>query len=284
MKKLSVSRKQPHACRAITRLWAEQPGTTFCISTKSELGNWRDHFFDRDEMTDAERLVQSRRNSDVYFCPHGFSKRMRRKQFAVPPCCLYADLDEVDPEAIAWIASIAIESSPGRYVGLWITDRPIHEQLNRRLTYAIGADRGGWDLTQVLRVPGTLNHKYLPSVPVRTLWNRGPKYRVYDLERQLPDAPMVSHRILDVNPHAHNAAKVARRYRVDPIRLSWSMCDRSRHVWSIGCDMRRRGATPDEVAAVLWASAAFQSKWGQSIKRLQAEVSKLFGVRERQGR
>jgi hypothetical protein len=227
-------------------------------------------------MVDVQRLVQERRTNDVYFCPHGFSQPTRRKEFTVAPCCLYADLDEVDPEAINWIPTIAIESSPGRYVGLWLTDGTVSEDLNRRLTYAVGADRGGWDFTQVLRVPGTLNHKYLPSVPVRTLWSCGPKYCVSDLERQLPEAPRLNRASLEVNFRSHDVARVARRYRISEARLNWCRGDRSGHVWGIGCDMRRRGATPDEVAAVLWASAAFQSKWGQNIKRLQSEVSKLF--------
>jgi hypothetical protein len=267
-------------CRLVTRLWAKQPGAVFCISTKSEVGGWRDHFFGRTEMDDMERLVQARRDHDVYFCPHGFSRPTRRKQFAVSPCCLYADLDEVDPEAIAWIPTIAIESSPGRYVGVWVTDRPIREQLNRRLTYTIGADRGGWDFTQVLRVPGTLNHKYSPALLVRTLWACGPKYRVRDLERRLSDAPKTHRSILDVNIGAHDGPEVARKFRIPQARLNWAVGDRSRQVWGIGCDMRQRGANPDEVAAVLWASAAFQSKWGQDIRRLQAEVSKLFGLRD----
>ena len=28
------------------------------------------------------------------------------------------------------------------------------------MTYTLGADKSGWDLTQVLRVPGTRNYKY----------------------------------------------------------------------------------------------------------------------------
>jgi hypothetical protein len=222
-------------------------------------------------------VFREHHRSNVYFCPHGFSHAKRRKEFAVPPRCLFADLDEVDPEAITWVPTIAIESSPARYVGLWLTSEPTSEQLNRRLTYAIGADRGGWDFTQVLRVPGTINHKYVPSVPVRTLWACGPKYRVSQLERQVPQLPVPTLSRLEVDPNAHDPWKVGRRYRISPIRLNWCRCDRSRHVWAIGCEMRRRGATPDEVAAVLWASAAFQSKWGGNIRRLNAEVSKLFG-------
>jgi hypothetical protein len=269
--------EQRHPCRLIVRLWTKQPGEFFCVSTKSEIGVWRDHFFARDELSDVPELIYQHRQSDVYFCPHGYSLARRGKEFAIPPHCLYADLDEANPEAISWVPTIAIESSPGRYVGIWLTDEPTSEQLNRRLTYAIGADRGGWDLTQVLRVPGTLNHKYVPSVPVRTLWGCGPKYCVVQLEREVPDLPPLTTSRLEVDASAHDPIQVTRRYRISPIRLNWCNCDRSRHLWAIGREMRRRGATPDEVAAVLWASAAFQSKWGRNTRRLSAEVSKLFG-------
>jgi len=183
----------------------------------------------------------------------------------------------VNPEAISWVPTIAIESSPGRYVGIWLTDEPASKQLNRRLTYAIGADRGGWDLTQVLRVPGTISHKYVPSVTVRTLWACGPKYHVSQLERQVPNLPALTTSRLEVDPSAHDPAKVARQYRISPIRMNWCRCDRSRHVWAIGCEMRRRGAAPGEVAAVLWASAAFQSKWGRNTRRLNAEKAGAQG-------
>jgi RepB DNA-primase N-terminal domain len=268
---------QRHPCTSTICLWTRQPGEFFCVSSKTQIGVWRDHFFARDELSDVPELIYQHRHSDVYFCPHGFSHAKRRKQFAVPPHCLYADLDEVNPEAISWVPTIAIESSPGRYVGIWLTDEPTSEQLNRRLTYAIGADRGGWDFTQVLRVPGTLNHKYVPSVTVRTLWGCGPKYRVGELERQVPNLRSLTAAWIHVNPSAHDPTQIARRYRISQTRLNWCNCDRSRHLWAIGCEMRRRGATPDEVAAVLWASAAFQSKWGQNTRRLSAEVSKLFG-------
>jgi hypothetical protein len=39
------------------------------------------------------------------------------------------------------------------------------EDLNRRIAYAMAADLSGWDLTQLLRVPGTRNRKY-PYAPV----------------------------------------------------------------------------------------------------------------------
>jgi len=43
-------------------------------------------------------------------------------------------------------------------------------RINRALTYTVGADPGGWDLTQVLRVPGTRNFKYEGSPFIKLLW------------------------------------------------------------------------------------------------------------------
>lgn len=122
------------------------------------------------------------REGDVYFCPNLFSRPRRRQELVLPSCWLYADLDEVRPPKGTLITgeyavlqpTIAWESSPGRYQALWHIDKHLdaesHNTLNRKLTYALGADKGGWDLTQVLRVPGTINHKYVGKPKVKLLW------------------------------------------------------------------------------------------------------------------
>ena len=62
-----------------------------------------------------------------------------------------------------------VVSSPGREQYWWRLSRPVApeegEDLNRRLAYAMAADLSGWDLTQLLRVPGTRNRKY-PDAPL----------------------------------------------------------------------------------------------------------------------
>lgn len=116
---------------------------------------------------------------DVYFCPNLFETASRRKEGMLPSCWLYADLDEVDPNSLESIDSllrptVAWESSPDRYQGMWQLERHLdvyaHGILNRNLTYKLGADKGGWDSTQVLRVPGTINHKYATKPEVKLLW------------------------------------------------------------------------------------------------------------------
>jgi archaellum biogenesis ATPase FlaH len=170
----------------ITDLWAKMPGKFFCVSTKSESGKWRDTFFSKDELGTVRHFIKDHMDDDVYFCPHGFNRRSRSKEEAVIPPMCWADLDAADPRKIDIKPTIALESSPGRFVGLWLTDEPISESLNRRLTYAMDADHGGWDLTQVLRFPGTTNYKYSIQPKVRILWDDGPTYTVKKLDKRLP--------------------------------------------------------------------------------------------------
>lgn len=176
----------------IASLWAKQPGRFFCISTKGEptsrhpKGQWKDHFFSKDEFGEIRHFLKENADKDIYFCPHGFMRRARQKEEAVLPTMCWADLDYSDPRKLNPKPTIAFESSPGRFVGLWITNAPITESLNRRLTYAVDADKGGWDVTQVLRFPGTTNYKYDSRPKVRVLWDDGPTYTVKKLEGYLP--------------------------------------------------------------------------------------------------
>jgi len=114
---------------------------------------------------------------DLYYSVAKFREKGRNIEHVMPTEWLWADLDQVHPSEatkMGFMPTFAIESSPGRYQALWrLTKRlkpQVTEKLNRGLTYALGADRGGWDLTQVLRVPGTRNFKYPGAPRVRLLW------------------------------------------------------------------------------------------------------------------
>lgn len=147
----------------------------------------------------SERLSDT---ADQYYCPNVFGSDARRNEEVISPRWLYADLDAVDPRQIDLRPTIAITSSPGRYQSLWGLGRSVpaatHEDLNRRLTYSVGADKGGWDLSQVLRLPGTRNLKYTYPSTVRILWDDGPRYPIkrirefvagvesHDLDSEIP--------------------------------------------------------------------------------------------------
>jgi hypothetical protein len=58
----------------------------------------------------------------------------------------------------------------------------------------------------------------------------------------------------------------------DPVRDG----RRSTVAWIIGREMRRRGASPEQVATVLWASRCFRDKRGDSRAALREEVRRIF--------
>lgn len=174
----------------LERLRSDQPGQFFVISSKSPSSErgMRDTWFARSEIGDAmaEARELSAQGRNLYFCPHSFDAAKRQRLHAVDPHFLYSDLDAIDPTTLPHPPSVLIESSPGRYVGLWRTDKAASEHLNKRMTYACSGDKGGWDRTQLLRVPGTRNFKYDPAPLVKLRTTEGPSYKVAALDKLLP--------------------------------------------------------------------------------------------------
>lgn len=106
-------------------------------------------------------------SADVYYCPHLFVEKERTKA-AVEQCgALWSDLDTCPPDELLIEPTIITQTSENRTHALWFLETPqppqVVEDACRRIAYfhaASGADRSGWDLTQLLRVPLTYNHKY----------------------------------------------------------------------------------------------------------------------------
>lgn len=107
---------------------------------------------------------------DIYYSPMLFLTRRRAKETVATCTTAWADLDYCSPDKMLVEPSMVIESSPKRYQALWRFDEDMDpsdaEELSRRIAYfheTEGADKTGWDLTQLLRVPLTYNHKYRES-------------------------------------------------------------------------------------------------------------------------
>jgi hypothetical protein len=111
----------------------------------------------------------SKRGREVYQCAHLLTSRRRVKENAAPLSACYVDADGAKPGDNTPRPTAVVISSRGREQYWWRLSRAVEpeegEDLNRRLAYAMGADLSGWDLTQLLRVPGTRNHKY-PDAPI----------------------------------------------------------------------------------------------------------------------
>jgi hypothetical protein len=121
---------------------------------------------------------------NMYFCPQLLDRPTRKKEKVRYCPSAWADLDACNPDKLIVEPTIVIESSRNRYQALWSFDNPVPpddgESVSRRIAYYHahhGADQSGWDLTQLLRVPGTLNYKYDPPQEVRLLDANRKRYR-----------------------------------------------------------------------------------------------------------
>lgn len=268
----------------IRKLWRKQEGKFFCISTRvpNVENTWRDHFFRPDQFFEIPKWLEEHSHLDIYFCPHGYNRRSRTVEEAVLPKLLWADLDEVNPELIPdkLKPTIAIKSSEGRFVGLWVlTDKEMTLELNKRLNHHICPEsHSSWILTKALRMPGTLNRKYSPPHKVTVLWSDGPKYTYAKLDRLLPvlDESVVT---------GNNAREIFNKYRKwIPVALQREMFGtaavpgkRSEMMWKIIKSFIEAGADEDEIFEVIrvsrWNKFTGMRNEDRSLRR---QIAKAF--------
>jgi putative DNA primase/helicase len=145
----------------------------------------------------AERVITlSETGHDVWHCAHLLAARRRVKENATAVAALYVDGDGARVSEGLPHPTAVVRSSPGREQLYWRLSMPVPpevgEDLNKRLAYAMGADRSGWDLTQLLRPPGTRNYKY-PDAPVVAVQDLDEVvHDAGDLDRLLPPLPETS--------------------------------------------------------------------------------------------
>jgi len=148
------------------------------LATNSGERKLTEHFFEYPtQLNNMIATVQrGMLESNAYYCPMLFSERKRRKDTVKECPAAWADLDTCDPTKMLVSPTLAVESSPGRYQALWRFTEPqpphVAEDLSKRIAYyhaSDGADRSGWDLTQLLRLPGTPNFKYSGHPRVQTI-------------------------------------------------------------------------------------------------------------------
>lgn len=101
--------------------------------------------------------------ADLWYCTQLLSCKSREKVDVKSVSSLWADFDEELPTAFLVEPSIVIQSSPGKSHVYWLLEEPVSPQeaeaANKRITYYEGADKGGWALSKLLRIPGTSNYK-----------------------------------------------------------------------------------------------------------------------------
>lgn len=225
---------------------------------------------------------------DVYFCPSVFSRPKRQKQYALSSVWLHADLDEVVPRQTPPLPTLAWETSPKRFQALWLLDKALgtkaHGELNQKLTYFTGSDKGGWSITKVLRLPGTVSTKYRDPWKVRVV-RKGDLYRVRDVARTVHDVvvtpgsvPITDVSIPDMTPDAvmHKyRGKLPKRARELLRAKRAPVGERSERLWELECLLLEAGVPPEEtlilVRDTVWNKFSGQRR---ELPQLWAEVQK----------
>jgi hypothetical protein len=254
--------------------------------------------------------LKNHTKDDLYFTPNTFLGESRIAQYTGEETALYADLDGVDPtEDIdrALQPTIAWETSPGRFQGIWLLDDFADGcteagGLNHRLTAALGADPSGWDTTQLLRVPGRLNFKFNyknedddSSPPGRLLWVRDKRFSPKWLHERLPEvqvygtgADVEDHEIDAVNRREvwyrvrmKVSSLVRDEYMTKKSREITENYDRSEVLWQIERDLADAGCSIAEIVAIVretpWNKHAGRNN---ELAQLKAEAAKAIAVKE----
>lgn len=165
-----------------------------CIATLEPTGeNFKERFFSYPDQLDQmlDYIDKYTPSHNVYFCPQLLRSAKRNKDNVSICTSAWADLDECDPSNMLVRPTLTVESSPLRYQAYWVFEdnqtAETAQDVSKRIAYYHsfqGADRSGWDLTQLLRVPGTFNKKpeYGEAVVRLTDANRN-RYRFEDFKK-----------------------------------------------------------------------------------------------------
>ena len=150
-----------------------------CIATSTDhtdKSKFRQSFYNwPSQREDMSAYIAACRHN-VWFCVNLLDKPVRQKEFAQDTNLVWADLDLCNPSTVEPQPQVVIESSPDRYAALWVLNEKlparVAEDYSKRIAYRYkleGADKSGWDLGQLLRVPFTKNVKYGSAPEVKLL-------------------------------------------------------------------------------------------------------------------
>lgn len=146
-------------------------------NTQKKITNWDRRFYvwPKDEPVIMADIERRKVNEEVYFCPSLLHSKDAHKTAAIGSWCYWVDFDGNVPAHLKGLPepTIKIKTSEGHEHWYWRIDSfsspDTTEEVNRAFIHAFDADKSGWDATQVLRPPGTFNHKRERSVEVITL-------------------------------------------------------------------------------------------------------------------
>lgn len=281
------------ALQFLMKVWgySASKGDFVFMATKDYTdGSWKDHCFENKPGLRGEikNFLTSYPSEvyDIYFCPLPFIGKRRSKNMVNHTNILWSDIDEGNPNKVK--PTILWESSPGRLQGIWFLEgKKMHPEdladLNKQLTYHIDADKGGWDLTQVLRVPGTKNHKYKTLPSVRVLEYDDEKvYNVRKLRKKFGTPEIKKEIHIGSNKTFEQIFSKYRRQIPTKVKhlltkKTATQGKRSDILWYLENKLSEAGLSPDEIITLVKNSVwnKFKGRTDENI-RLKSEMQKII--------
>ncbi|MEE8599274.1 MAG: DNA-primase RepB domain-containing protein, partial [Dehalococcoidales bacterium] len=253
--------------------FGEQSGYV-CIATLKDKQMHEQFFFYPDQVDEMlEYINRNYIGNNLYYCPQLLSTKKRTKEHVDICPTIWADLDECPPNRLIVPPSVITETSSGRYQALWVLEHPLDpetaEDISRRIAYyhaEDGADKSGWDLTQLLRIPLTYNLKY-DDEQVKVVDANDKRYREKDFEAypqaqgfEYLEIPMPE--TLPETP----ATQILENHKNDINPLVWSLfyeqptSDWSKNLWQLEMLLFETGLDRDHVFLIAEASACNKYK------------------------
>lgn len=236
-----------------------------------EPGPFTQHFFqwptERDEL--LSHIVTNSEQRDVYVAPAVFDAPNSHKQHFKATNVVWTEFDGVIPSDLREVPvpSLRVRSSTeGFEHWYWKLSTPGHEpnhieNVNRALAYGLGADASAWDINQVLRPPGTINHKRQTPVGVVARSNSTVEVSHFESLPATPE-PAVQFTLQDIPDVTSVVLKyawpetVAELYR----QRDFPVGSRSSAMMKLGYYLAEMGMTDAEMFSVLRNA---DDRWGK---------------------
>jgi hypothetical protein len=227
-------------------------------------------------------------HTDLFWAPAGFTGG-RKNIHQANTNLLWADLDGFTPytlserlRQVGWATpNISWHTSPGNMQALWFIE-PLESverwaDYNQWLTYRLGADRGGWHGSKLLRVPGSRN------------WKRDGSYGRIDTWEIRPTPLSLSFEL----PQREESKRGDIPVVVVPSREVWERAlaevddavyslvvsrdkDRSQAIWTRTRMLKGLGYSVGDIFTFLYFSPV--NKWHNQPVRLMEDIQKAFNT------
>lgn len=159
-------------------LYGEEKGFVLLALKNPKTGAFFQHHFKWPEELDklVQEVTANTERYEVYHAPALFKKASGLKEDVLGANVVWVEFDGALPNLSRFSSlpepTLRIRSSINNHEHWYwridggILDSGQLERINRALTYMLGADYSGWDANQVLRPPGTINHKRSEPVSI----------------------------------------------------------------------------------------------------------------------